>query len=145
MYNFIKIIQYSISIIVFSGFSILFLYNIFPLIQDPHIYSDRKEYIREEFLYIRPLPSSVKTSEHTIRKLTQISITTDYFTEASLTQIDEYYRSELSQLGWEETPTNEPNTLKFTKDRLIFIITRTKDSQGFYLHTGIFYDDILVI
>ena len=137
MKNFIRIVQYIITFSVISGFSILFLYNLIPLALNPTIYSDRKEYIREEFSRIE--------KEHTLNKFTQISITAHYLIEDDIAQIDKYYRDQLTQLGWQETYTKEPNLLQFTKGKLIFQISRVKDNQKIRLYTGIFYDGILVI
>ena len=95
--------QYVITFIVISGFSILFLYNFIPLIQNPTIYSDRKEYIREEFSRIEPFPIAVKEKEHTLNKFTEISITAHYLIEDDIAHIDKYYRDQLTQLGWQET------------------------------------------
>lgn len=145
MKNFIRIVQYAITFIVISGFSILFLYNLIPLIQNPTIYSDRKEYIREEFSRIDPFPTAVKEKERTFNKFTEIRITADYLIEDNIAQIDKYYKDKLTQLGWQETYTKDPHMLRFIKGKLIFQITRIKDNQKIRLHTGIFYDGILVI
>ena len=145
MKNFIRIVQYAITFIVISGFSILFLYNFIPLIQNPTIYSDRKEYIREEFSRIDPFPTAVKEKERTFNKFTEIRITADYLIEDNIAQIDKYYKDKLTQLGWQETYTKDPHMLRFIKGKLIFQITRIKDNQKIRLHTGIFYDGILVI
>ncbi len=145
MKNFIRIVQYAITFIVISGFSILFLYNLIPLIQNPTIYSDRKEYIREEFSRIAPFPTAVKEKERTFNKFTEIRITADYLIEDNIAQIDKYYKDKLTQLGWQETYTKDPHMLRFIKGKLIFQITRIKDNQKIRLHTGIFYDGILVI
>ena len=81
MKKFTRIVQYMITTMVVSGFSIIFLYNFIPLILNPTIYSDRKEYIREEFSCIEPVPGAVKKSEHTLNKFTEISITVHYLVE----------------------------------------------------------------
>lgn len=145
MKKIIRIVQYIITFSVISGFSILLLYNLIPLALNPRIYSDRKEYIREEFSHIEPFPTAVKEKEHTLNKFTEISITADYLIEGNIAQIDKYYRDQLTQLGWQETYTKEPNLLRFTKGKLIFQISRVNDNQKIRLYTGIYYDGILVI
>mgnify|MGYP000848565609 FL=1 len=145
MKKIIWIVQYIITFSVISGFSISFLYNLIPLALNPTIYSERKEYIREEFSRIEPYPTAVKEKEHTLNKFTQISITAHYLIEDDIAQIDKYYRDQLTRLGWQETYTTEPNLLQFTKGKLIFQISRVKDNRKIRLYTGIYYDGILVI
>lgn len=141
MSKLVKMLRYGISIIVFSVFSITLLYNLIPMIQNPNVHSERKECIREEFLRIQPVPSSVKLSEHTFSHFTHVAITTDYFVETDIQQIDAYYRTELTQAGWKETSTHEENTLNFIKGKMEFQVTRERKERGVHIHTGIYYND----